>query len=200
MGIVKTLSEKPWLNQSDATDVGQISPPQRVALRFFLGVVAVLFALFFVAYYIRMELDDWRPMPESPVLWLNTFLLFLSSVVLQWTSLMVSKEQRNKVKIGLLLGAVTTLGFIFGQINVWQEMSANGYIMYNNPANAFFYVLTGIHGLHLLGGLWVWTWACFKVWSGKEIITIKLSVELCAVYWHFLLIVWLVMFALLSYT
>ena len=200
MGLVKTLSEKPWVNQTDATEDGFITPPQRVALRFFLGVVAVLFMLFIVAYYIRMELDDWRPMPESPVLWFNTFLLFLSSVVLQWTSLMVSKGQRSKVKIGLILGAFTTLGFIFGQINVWQEMSANGYIMYNNPANAFFYVLTGIHGLHLLGGLWVWTWACFKVLSGKEIKEVKLSVELCAVYWHFLLIVWLVLFALLSYT
>jgi len=51
-----------------------------------------------------------------------------------------------------------------------------------------------------LGGLWVWTRSTFKVWSGTEIKAVKLSVELCAVYWHFLLLVWLILFALLSYT
>ena len=75
-----------------------------------------------------------------------------------------------------------------------------GYIMYNNPANSFFYILTGIHGLHILGGLWVWTWATIRAFTGTELKEIRLSVELCTVYWHFLLVVWLVLFALLSYT
>jgi cytochrome c oxidase subunit 3 len=200
MGLIKILSEKSWLDQGQGDAAEVTTPPQRIALRFFLGVVGVLFGLFFVAYYIRMELDDWRPMPESPVLWINTLVLFLSSIVLQWTSHCVAIEKRSAAKLGLLLGGFLTLAFIFGQVSVWNSMSAEGFLMYNNPANAFFYVLTGIHGLHLLGGLWVWTWATIKVWSGKTLTDIRLSVELCTVYWHFLLIVWLVLFALLSYT
>ena len=93
-----------------------------------------------------------------------------------------------------------TIGFIFGQLEVWRQMAGEGYYLYNNPANSFFYVLTGIHGLHILGGLWVWTRASFRVWSGTDPEEVRLSVELCAVYWHFLLLVWLVLFALISYT
>ncbi|MDT8399226.1 MAG: cytochrome c oxidase subunit 3, partial [Pseudomonadales bacterium] len=174
--------------------------PQRIALRFFLAIVGVLFTLFITAYFIRMELEDWRPMPESPLLWLNTLILFVSSVVLQWTRVMMNRGLKNKVKTGFLIGAVLTLGFVFGQLSVWQQMSAEGYYLYNNPANSFFYVLTGIHALHILGGLWIWTWAGIRLWSGTAVEGIRLSVELCAVYWHFLLLVWLVLFALLSYT
>jgi cytochrome c oxidase subunit III len=100
----------------------------------------------------------------------------------------------------LLLGALLTLAFVYGQVAAWQEMRSAGYYMYNNPANSFFYVMTGIHALHILGGLWVWTRASFRVWSGTAPEKIRLAVELCAVYWHFLLLVWLVLFALLSYT
>ena len=72
--------------------------------------------------------------------------------------------------------------------------------MSSNPANAFYYLMTGLHALHLLGGLWVWSKSSIKLLSGSEAKDIKLSVELCTVYWHFLLLVWLVLFALLSNT
>ena len=69
-----------------------------------------------------------------------------------------------------------------------------------NPANGFFYLITGLHGLHLLGGLVAWGRTSDKVWRGFEPAQVRLSVELCAVYWHFLLVVWLVLFALLLLT
>jgi cytochrome c oxidase subunit III len=70
----------------------------------------------------------------------------------------------------------------------------------SNPAVAFFYVLTAVHGLHLLGGLLVWGRTLSRVWQGVELIELRLSVALCSVYWHYLLIVWLVLFTLLLYT
>ena len=63
-----------------------------------------------------------------------------------------------------------------------------------NPANAFFYLLTALHGLHLLGGLVAWGSTTAKVWRGVDVGDVRLSVELCTVYWHFLLLVWLVLF------
>jgi len=159
-----------------------------------------MFALFITAYFIRMDLEDWRPMPEPLLLWINTLILFISSVTLQWTRMILGRGQRNKLKSGLLAGGILSVGFIFGQLTVWQEMTGAGYYLDTNPANAFFYVLTGLHGIHLLGGLWVWTRASFKVWFGADVEEIRLSVELCTVYWHFLLLVWLVLFALLAST
>ncbi len=207
MSLFRVLSEKGWHRTPQTADglsaeVNQAlgHPPQKTALMFFLAVVGVLFGLFITAYFIRMELEDWRPMPESQLLWVNTALLFLGSVALQWTHSQLKNGREAGVKAGLLLGALLTLGFVYGQYAAWQDMRAAGYYMYNNPANAFFYVMTGIHALHIIGGLWVWMRAGYRVWTGTSPEKIRLSVELCAVYWHFLLLVWLVLFALLSNT
>ncbi len=207
MGLFSTLFEKGWERTPQTADglSGEVSqalghPPQKTALMFFLAVVTVLFGLFITAYFIRMKLEDWRPMPEPTLLWVNTAVLFLSSIALQWTHSRIKSGRDAGVKAGLLVGAVLTLGFVYGQYEAWQQMRALGYFVASNPANSFFYVLTGIHALHILGGLWVWTRAGFRVLSGTAPEKIRLSVELCAVYWHFLLLVWLVVFAVISYT
>jgi len=207
MNPFRLLSEKGWQRTPQTPEGISVElsqalghPPQKTALMFFLGVVFVLFGLFITAYFIRMNVEDWRPMPEPDLLWVNTALLFLGSIVLQWTHVRVKSGRDAGVKTGLLLGAVLTFGFVYGQYAAWQDMRAAGYFMYNNPANAFFYVLTGIHALHILGGLLVWARAGFRVFTGASTESIRLSVELCAVYWHFLLLVWLALFALLSNT
>ncbi len=203
MNPFRFLLEKPWKQQtaSGLPEGGEFATsPHKVALLFFLAVVTVMFGLFITAYFVRMELDDWRPMPESQLLWLNTILLFLSSFTLQWTHNVLKKGLNKQFKIGLILGALLTVGFVYGQFTVWGQMQGEGYFLYNNPANAFFYVLTGIHAIHILGGLFVWTKTIVKSWSGADFEDLKLSTELCALYWHFLLLVWLVIFALISYT
>lgn len=205
MSFFKSIFDKPWEHQGEdprlgGTEIGEGLHPKRIALRMFLAVVFVLFMLFFVAYYIRMELDDWRPMPEPTLLWINTFILFVCSAVMQWTRGVAKNSEQQKVKWGMIAAGAFTLAFIFGQVSAWEELNNAGFYLNSNPANSFFYVLTGLHGLHILGGLWVWTRSTFKVLSGIEIKAVRLSVELCAVYWHFLLLVWLIIFAILSYT
>jgi cytochrome c oxidase subunit 3 len=69
-----------------------------------------------------------------------------------------------------------------------------------NPSNAFFYLLTGIHGLHILGGMYVWARATVRTFSDRDMGAVKHSVELCTIYWHFLLLVWLVLFGLMLST
>ena len=205
MSFLKSIFDKPWDYQGDdpsliGTEIAEGLHPKRTALRMFLAVVFVVFMLFIIAYYIRMDLEDWRPMPEPTLLWFNTLMLFFCSVVMQWTRGAAKLGEQNKVKSGMVVAGALTLAFIFGQVSAWEELNNAGYFLANNPANSFFYLLTGLHALHILGGLWVWTRSTFKVLSGTEVKAIKLSVELCAVYWHFLLLVWLVLFALLSYT
>ena len=88
--------------------------------------------------------------------------------------------------------------FLVGQLLAWQQLNAEGYFLANNPANAFFYLLTGLHGLHLLGGLVALALTADKVWRGVDPGQVRLSVRLCAIYWHFLLALWLVLFTLLT--
>ena len=88
-----------------------------------------------------------------------------------------------------------------GQWFAWGQLQAAGYYATSNPANAFFYVLTGLHGLHLLGGLVVWGWTFARMSRGRTTpAAMLLRVELCAVYWHYLLFIWLVLFGVLLIT
>ena len=69
-----------------------------------------------------------------------------------------------------------------------------------NPSSAFFYLLTAVHGLHILGGMYVWARATVKAFGGREAEAVKQSVELCTIYWHFLLLVWIVLFGFMLAT
>ena len=88
----------------------------------------------------------------------------------------------------------------------WRQLTGAGYYMATNPADAFFYVLTALHGLHMLGGLWFLGRAGLAVFRGlekssvTEVAQVRLRVELCSVYWHYLLLIWLVLFGLLLST
>ena len=106
----------------------------------------------------------------------------------------------DRVRTGLIAGGLFTFCFLAGQLWVWQQLNDSGYFVAANPANAFFYLLTALHGLHLLGGLWVWAKTTAKAGRGGAVEEVRLSVELCTVYWHYLLLVWLALFTLLLST
>jgi cytochrome c oxidase subunit 3 len=90
------------------------------------------------------------------------------------------------------------LAFLSGQLVAWQQLTGEGYRLAANPANAFFYVLTGLHGLHLLGGLVALGRTTEKAWRTADTARLRLPVDLCATYWHFLLLVWLVFLSILT--
>jgi cytochrome c oxidase subunit 3 len=181
----------------------------RVGLWVFLAVVTSFFALFITAYFMRMNphltqpaaLRDWRPLTEPSILWLNTAFLIASSVALQLASMSMRSGRFGRVSASMFAGGLTAIAFLVGQWLAWRQLQAAGYYASGNPANAFFYVLTGLHGLHLLGGLVVWGWTVARMSGGRvAVAAVRRSIELCTVYWHFLLFIWLVLFGLLLIT
>ncbi len=200
--LKQTMNVRPWVAQgTEDVHRDDVSPPAaKIGLWVFLAVVTSLFALFVSAYAMRMELGDWKPLPEPGLLWLNTGVLIATSVAMQWTRAAANRGHTDGVRIGLIAGGVLTFAFLAGQLVVWRQLNASGYPVVANPANAFFYLLTALHGLHLLGGLVVWGRATARLWRGIAVGEVRLSVELCTVYWHYLLLVWLVLFALLLST
>ena len=200
----QTLNAQPW-NANDPVENqpgrGVIkADPAKIGLLSFIAVVTSLFALFLSAYMMRMNLGDWRPLAEPNVLWLNTVILMFASAAFQLTRNAAAQGRLKTVKVGLLVGGVCTALFLSGQLFAWQQLNAAGFFMTSNPANSFFYLLTALHGLHLLGGMWVWGRTTLRLMTGADAQSIQLSVELCAVYWHYLLLVWIGLFALLLST
>jgi cytochrome c oxidase subunit 3 len=168
-----------------------------------------LFGLFISAYFIRMGhghgaahgISDWHPVSKPPILWFNTGMLVLSSAAMQAARRAVRFDQRARVRGYLFAGGAFAILFLTGQLLAWHQLRDSGYGLTSGPAGAFFYVLTGVHGLHLLGGLVVWLKTVARMRTrAVELIDVRLSIELCTVYWHYLLLVWLVMFALLLST
>jgi cytochrome c oxidase subunit 3 len=206
--LVRRLRTKPWIEKGliELDDGAAGLPAERVGLWVFLAVVTSLFSLFTIMYAERSTFPDWRPLPDPQILWVNTIFLVLGSVAFQRARGAANHDNLAGVKVNLTAGGVFTIVFLVGQVLAWRQMSAAGYFLATNPANTFFYLITGLHGLHLLGGLWVWAKTTSRVWRRLEslnvtqIASVRLSVQLCSVYWHFLLLLWLGLFYLLSST
>ncbi len=204
--LMRRLRTKPWIEKGpiELEDGASGVPAERVGLWVFLAVVTSLFSLFLVMYSERSTYPDWRSLPVPQLLWINTMFLVLGSIAFQRARGAAKREDLAGVKVNLTAGGFTTIVFLIGQILAWRQLSASGYFLATNPANTFFYLITGLHGLHLLGGLWVWARTTSRVWQGLEsldvtqIAAVRLSVQLCSVYWHYLLLLWLVLFYLLS--
>ena len=196
------LMAKPWLEEGPTGGFPDLNAPSlptaKIGLGVFIAVASCLFTLFVSAYLMRMDLGDWRPLPAPKLLWLNTGLLALGSLALHGAQLAARRGEMKSTRTGLLAGGAFAVAFLAGQLVVWRHLLAEGYFADTNAALAFFYLLTGMHGLHVLGGMAAWGRTARKAWHEVDVRRVRLSVELCAIYWHFLLVVWLVLFALLA--
>lgn len=201
--LKQSFNTQPWVADV-VSDTAHQAPlgagAKTVALTVLMAVITSFFALMMSAYAERMELGDWVPLNEPGLLWINTGLLVAASIAFQWTRNAASEEQTSRLVPGMFITGALTSAFVVGQLVAWQQLYAGGEYVSGNPANGFFFLLTGAHALHILGGMYVWVRATVRLVSGNDADGVRKSIELCTVYWHFLLVVWLVMFGLLLST
>jgi len=201
--LARQLTAKPWEQQQSEFDneygaAGLALAPARVGLWLLLAVIASFFGLLISAYGMRIQFWDWRPLAQPNLLWLNTALLIASSLAFQRTRGAAKRRQVTGVKAGLIAAGVFAIAFLAGQLLAWQQLNASGQFAASNAAVAFFYLFTGLHGLHLVGGLVVWGRTLMEIRpDAARLGELQLRIELCSVYWHFLLLVWLVLFGVL---
>ncbi len=193
---------KPWLEtgvigDSRGSDASAVRAA-KTGLLLFLGVAGCLFALFVSAYLIRMGTADWWPMPLPSILWVNTGLLVASSLALQFSKASADRGQLEAARASLAAGAVAALAFLAGQLLAWRELVVAGYGLTGSPANSFFYLISAVHGLHMAGGMVALMRVMARSWREPDMPRLALGIGLCATYWHFMLGVWLVLFALLA--
>jgi len=198
------IASKSWLEQGPAgefpgTGVSAI-PVAKIGLGVLLAALGSLFALFISAYLMRMQLADWQPVPKPTLLWINTGVLMLSSAALQWARAAADRRDQGGVRTGLMAAAAAALAFVVGQLFAWQQLAGTGHFLTAGPASSFFYLITALHGLHLIGGVIALSAVTVRAWRGLEAGRLRLSLDLCSMYWDFLLLMWLVLFGLLLLT
>jgi cytochrome c oxidase subunit 3 len=175
----------------------------KIGLLAFLATAALLFSMLFSAYLGDIDQAGnlgWRSLPLPGILWLNTIMLLLGSGALQAAWLAARRGNESGLRWGLLTAGVLTSLFVLGQLEAWRQLAAAGVFLNTNPSSSFFYLITAVHGLHVLGGLIAGVRTTASAWKGIYTPQNHLGVQLCAIYWHFLLLVWLVIFGLIWFT
>ncbi len=182
---------------------------RQVGLWAFIGVVCALFGLFAAAYLMRITYDDWRVLPPVPwQLWLSTALLVAGDVA--WP-LAAASARRHRHALAMRLGVLgwlLALAFLGSQVAAWQAMAAQRIVVISGPAAGFFYMLTALHGVHVLGGIVAAGWMLGPAGARRAAASpaelqfaserrLAEGFSLCARYWHLLLALWLGLFALL---
>lgn len=161
-----------------------------------LAGILMFFMAFVSAYVVRKDMPNsaWIPLELPRILWLNTLILIASSFTLtRARKLFIAKDQegfRHWWATSTLLGVL----FVVGQIIAWRQLFAAGTFLATNPSSSFFYVFTGAHGLHLLGGVLALLYIQF---GRPQKLTMDTAVDIVSMYWHFMDGLWIFLFLLL---
>lgn len=168
------------------------------------GIVLALTAIlmFFLAltssFIVRKGLsNDWVPFNLPRILWLNTAVLLVSSFTLERARQRF--EEGRTAEFRRWWGFSTALGiaFLAGQVLAWQQLAAAGVFLASNPSSSFFYLLTGAHGLHLLGGVIALTVVGLREQREEARLTQATAVKVVRLYWHFMGLLWVYLYLLL---
>ncbi len=162
-----------------------------------VGAITLLFAAFTSTLLARRGEADWHVGPLPPILWVNTLVLLLSSAGLEWARRGGRQEQLDRVRRGLAVTTALGVAFLVGQVIAWRQLVAAGVYLSTNPHSAFFYLLTGTHAVHVVGGVGALGYA---LWMARRVQTPAQAlavVDPTATYWHFVDGLWLYVFLIL---
>jgi len=180
---------------------GEFRVPERtyrLGMWFALTGIVMLFAAFTSALVVRKGMSfDWIPVRVPRVLWLNTFVLIMSSATLELSRRSLrtgaAKEFIRWLSATLALG----IGFLAGQLIAWRELAVRGVYLASNPGSSFFYVLTAAHGFHLLGGVVALAYVVYRARRIAFGQVRRTPLDVTAIYWHFMDALWIYVFFVL---
>jgi len=183
-----------------------------------LTAIVMVFVSFTSAYVVRQGLPtldprtntlvrDWFPVPLPRLLLINTFVLLISSVTMELARRQAAGEvAETGVSVGhegqiswLALTVMLGLSFLIGQLTVWRELAASGFYLATSPSSSFVYLLTGMHGLHLLGGVLALLTAGAASLLGRPVASRLILLDATGWYWHFMAFLWIYIFCLLEF-
>jgi cytochrome c oxidase subunit 3 len=173
----------------------------QLGVSMFLATITMLFAAFTSAYIVRRGGGDWHRIEVPATLWLSTSALVLSSAALEAAGLWGGRSRWRHASAAMAAALLLGLMFLGAQASAWRTLIAAGVYLPATPHSSFFFMMTGAHALHVVAALAVLSWAAIRTWDGtgrsdrRRWRTIMTSGRM---FWHFLLGVWIYLFALIS--
>ena len=163
----------------------------------FIASEIMLFGAFFTAYFFVRVVKgaDW---PQEPfhlpkyVAGVNTAILVTSSFTIHWALQAIKRDNRAGLRAGLFLTLALGLVFLLTQV---REYSRVGFSPADGAFGTIFYGLTGLHGAHVFVGLTLLTFATIRAFRGHFSAAHHQGVEISGIYWHFVDVMWIVVYA-----
>ncbi len=183
----------------DSSDFGSGFPISKgqIGVWILLTAVIMLFAGLSSAYIVLRGVPDWQGIELPWLLWPNTAVLLLSSVAIDISRRAVRRDDLQSMKRWLVLGGVLGLTFLFGQLAAWRQLVNAGVYLPSTHQSGFFFILTGLHGVHLLGGVIALGLVLSKALKNRLTAFNHEPLMLCALYWHVMDGLWIYLFLLL---
>jgi cytochrome c oxidase subunit III len=172
--------------------------PDKYHLAMWLAIASIVMMFMSItsAYVIRQG-DDWKPISIPSALWLSTGVLLTSSFTIEWARKALKRGFNELFKRWLSITTLLGIAFLIGQFFSWRQLVLKGIYVNTNPHSSFFYLLTSLHGLHLLGGIVALCWIVFGAWRNRFSPERTTAVDVTALYWHFMDGLWIYLFLLL---
>lgn len=180
-----------------ASDDSRNSHAAQIGVWFFLASVAMLFGSITSAFLIRKAAPDWRSLYFPRLLFVNTGILMISGVALEFAKKMLKQGEWKSYRFWIALTTFLGCLFLLGQVLAWKKLQAHGIFLPTNPHSSFFYMLSGLHGVHLLGGILCLFLASFHARTSVSAQRQFSFLRLTAVYWHFMNGLWIYILVLL---
>ena len=170
----------------------------RLGLLVGLGGITMLFAAFTSAYIVRSGGGDWAALELPPVLWLSTALILASSLTLELARRAFQRGRLSSFGSWSAATAALGTGFLASQFAAWIALNEAGIYLQSHPKSSFFFVLTGVHGVHLFAGV-IALLALFGLAAAGRLVPGRSDAPtLTAIYWHFVGGLWIYLLAVLS--
>lgn len=173
--------------------------PQKFALWLFVVSVIMIFAALTSAYIVRRGEGNWLEFDLPAIFYYTSGVIILSSITMQWAYIAAKRDNLEVLKIALVLTSILGIAFLVGQFIAWGDLVDQNVYFVGNPSGSFLYVLTGVHGLHLISGVIFLLIVLALAFKYKVHSKSMVRIEMCATYWHFLGALWLYLFLFLSY-
>ncbi len=173
--------------------------PWKFIIWLFIISIIMLFAAFTSAYLVRRAEGNWTEFEIPFIFYISTAVLLVSSATMHLSVKAARRDQISRLRTLITVTAAGGILFLVLQVLGWQELQKAGVYVKGNPAESFYYVLTGMHLFHIITGLGVLLYAFYSTFKGKIRAENTTQIEVCATYWHFLDILWVYLFLFLIY-
>lgn len=173
--------------------------PQKFALWLFMVTVGMIFAALTSAYIVRQAEGNWLDFALPVEMWISSGIILISSATIHWALISAKRDNLDQVKLAVSITTLLGVGFLISQFYSWEALVDSKVFFVGNPSGSFLYVLSGLHGVHIISGIIFLIIVLFSTYKYKVHSKNLNQIQMCASFWHFLDALWIYLFLFLLF-